>query len=121
MWLDEIIISIVNLDFDFNRSFHNVSKQFDEKLLSNLHIHPDLKKYMNKNFFIGVIIVLITITIFIWKRRPTPLNHQERIKILKSCRKDVSSLLINTNCYPIMLRLAWSDAGNFIFLHYKTI
>jgi hypothetical protein len=114
MWLDELIISIVNADFDFKRSFHYVRKQVDEELLSNIHIHNDLKNYMNTNSFIGIIIVCITISILIWKRSRTPLKHQDRLEILNSCRKDVSSLLTNSNCYPIMLRLAWSDAGKTI-------
>jgi L-ascorbate peroxidase len=41
-----------------------------------------------------------------WSRK---IMHDE----LVACKKDVYQLLINTNCSPLMLRLAWSDSASF--------
>ena len=37
---------------------------------------------------------------------------QSRITSLKACEADVTSMIRASNCNPIMLRLAWSDAGS---------
>ena len=42
---------------------------------------------------------------------------QSRITALKACEGDVTSMIRASNCNPIMLRLAWSDAGRVYSLH----
>jgi hypothetical protein len=36
-----------------------------------------------------------------------------KIKRLKACEKDLAEMISKSNCNPIMLRLAWSDAGTY--------
>jgi len=45
--------------------------------------------------------------------RPRITAVQRRIALFKSCKKDLEKLMKVSKCYPIMLRLAWSDAATY--------
>lgn len=45
---------------------------------------------------------------FDWKLK---WGMHSKILSLKACEKDVVNLIHMSNCNPILLRLAWSDAG----------
>lgn len=46
-----------------------------------------------------------------WKMR---WRIQSKMQSLRACEKDVTNMIVLSNCNPIMLRLAWSDAGDRI-------
>jgi hypothetical protein len=46
---------------------------------------------------------------FDWKLR---WGTRSKIISLKACEKDIVNMIRISNCNPIMLRLAWSDAGD---------
>ena len=40
-----------------------------------------------------------------------PSSMRNFIKELRYCQEDLTTIIQKTKCHPILLRLAWSDAG----------
>lgn len=61
--------------------------------------------------FLSLNFILLRVRDFLeWKMR---WRIQSKKQSLRACEKDVTNMIVLSNCNPIMLRLAWSDAGNW--------
>ena len=69
-------------------------------------------------WFLSKYLIQKMIAIFNWK---VNWDRKCRIKCLKLCQKDVTLMIKNSNCNPIMLRLAWSDAGIYLFQFFRSL
>jgi hypothetical protein len=54
-----------------------------------------------------VTFLLSLLTLKYWTPSPT----RDIAKQLKFCKADLITIITKTKCHPILLRLAWSDAG----------
>lgn len=94
---------------------HSIYLLFEKKLLFLLDFYANNR---NKNFEVytlGFVLLVLSLTFF-WNiniKRIFSSKEENYMYSLKCCAKELSNIMISQNCYPILLRLAWSDAGTF--------